>query len=277
MNWTEEALSAVNKAPFFIRKRVKKRVEEEAARQGSLTVRLEHVHECRRRFLKSMEEEVRGYQVEQCFGPGGCPNRAVADEGISDRIQEVLAACDLKAFLRERVKGPLKFHHEIRISLSDCPNACSRPQIADIGFIGARRPAISSQTCSECRECVAVCREEAVILGSNPIGPQIDPQKCLACGQCLKSCPTGTLAEGERGYRLLLGGKLGRHPQLGRELGVLLSAAEVLDAVEACLSFYREHNLQGERLGEILVRTGFGPLREAIGRMLESRRRFGKG
>ena len=35
-------------------------------------------------------------------------------------------------------------HHEFRVSLSACPNACSRPQIVDIGLIGAVTPVLTS-------------------------------------------------------------------------------------------------------------------------------------
>ena len=58
----------------------------------------------------------------------------------------------------------MKMHHEFRVSISDCPNACSRPQIADLGLIGARRPRVTDETCSQCGACVEVCREEAISL-----------------------------------------------------------------------------------------------------------------
>jgi dissimilatory sulfite reductase (desulfoviridin) alpha/beta subunit len=44
--------------------------------------------------------------------------------------------------LKKIVRGSLRIHHEFRISISDCPNACSRPQITDIGLIGACHPVV---------------------------------------------------------------------------------------------------------------------------------------
>lgn len=120
--------------------------------------------------------------------------------------------------MEEKVQGPLKMHHEFRVSLSTCPNACSRPQIVDFGIIGALRPEISAKPCTRCGACVEACQEKAILLEESPDGPVIDFDRCLACGQCLKVCPTKALAEGAKGYRVLVGGKLGRHPQLGREL-----------------------------------------------------------
>ena len=254
MKWSEEANKAVSKVPFFVRQRVRKRVEEEAARCGAGEVSLEHVKTCQQRFLNKMEDEVKGYQVETCFGPGGCPNRAVIGDDLPQKIEERLAGRNLKSFLKERVNGPLKLHHEFRLSISDCPNACSRPQIADLGLLGARRPYVSDEPCSQCGACVEACREDALSLQDG--GPVLDLSKCLSCGQCIKVCPTGTLREKERGYRILAGGKLGRHPRLAMEIPGIYGLEEALKMVDRCLDHYQKHCHQGERLGEILERTG---------------------
>ena len=256
MKWSREAEEAVSKVPFFVRKRVKKRVAEEAARSGAREVALEHVNACRKRFLENMEEEVKGHQLERCFGANGCPNRALEENGLVEKLQQVLDRRNLKESLKERVKGPLKIHHEFRVSVSDCPNACSRPQIVDVGLIGTSRPTVTAVPCTDCGACVNVCREEAVNLMENAEGPSIDEDRCLSCGQCIRVCPSGTL-EGERkGYRVLLGGKLGRHPQLGRELPGIYSGEQVMDVVERCLDHYLKHNKAGERFGEIINREG---------------------
>jgi dissimilatory sulfite reductase (desulfoviridin) alpha/beta subunit len=254
MKWTKEAEEAVSKVPFFVRKRVRKRVEEETARQGAGEVTLEHVKTCQQKFLNRMEEEVKGYQVETCFGPGGCPNRAVAYNDLAKKVEELLARRNLKDFLRSRVGGPLKLHHEFRVSISDCPNACSRPQIADMGLIGAGRPQISSEECLQCGACVEACRERAIVLAGN--WPVIDWQKCGSCGQCISACPTRTLQEEKRGFRIQVGGKLGRHPRLAEELPGIHSLEAMLQIFDRCLDHYQKHCQHGERFGEILERTG---------------------
>jgi anaerobic sulfite reductase subunit C len=254
MQWNKEAEASISRVPFSVRKRVRKKVEEEAARCGAAEVRPEHVQACQERFLNQMEEEVKGYQVETCFGPGGCPNRAVQFEGFSRKLEGCLARRNLKSFLRERVPGPLKIHHEFRVSISDCPNACSRPQIADLGLIGAVRPAISEEECIQCGACVEACREEAILLcGKRPV---INGQKCLSCGQCLSVCPSRTLQEEKRGFRIQVGGKLGRHPRLAQELTGIFTEDETLRTIERCLDHYQKHCRTGERLGDILQRTG---------------------
>ena len=259
MKWTGEAEEAVSRVPFFIRKRVKKRVEEEAERQGSSEVTIGHVQSCQKRYMGNMEDEVKGFQVETCFGPSGCPNRAVEDSGVATRIEELLTGKKLKAFLKGKVQGPLKFHHEFRVSVSDCPNACTRPQIADIGLLGACRPEVSDDPCSGCGACVEACRENAIRIKDAETGPVVDHSKCLGCGKCMSACPTGTLRVAKKGWRILVGGKLGRHPQLGTELPGIFTTDEALVIIEIFLGFYLQNNIEGERLGEVIERTAVNP------------------
>ena len=115
MKWSNEANKALSKVPFFVKKRVKKRVEEEAARLRAAEVTIEHVRTCQKRFLNKMEDEVRGFQVETCFGPTGCPNRAVISDGLPQKLEKKLLKRNLKGFLKKRVNGPLNMHHEFRI------------------------------------------------------------------------------------------------------------------------------------------------------------------
>ena len=261
MKWDDDAEKAVSRAPFFVRKRIRRRVEEEAQNQGARRVTMAHVQASQRRFINNMEKDVRGFRLESCFGAGGCPNRAAPDDGLIQRLEEILARADLKSFLQTRVDGPLKYHHEFRITLADCPNACSRPQIVDLGIIGARRPAYAPDLCTACGQCVETCKEQAFIQeGDEPA--VFDPDKCVSCGACLEFCPSGALTLDQAGWRILAGGKLGRHPQLGRELPGIYSSDQAAALVERCLAIYKENNRQGERFGEILDRVGLKALLE---------------
>lgn len=264
MKWTKEAEEAVSKVPFFVRRRVRKRVEEEADRCGADKVSLEHVQNCKKGFIENMEDEVKGYQVETCFGPSGCPNRAVTCDDMAQRLEKRLSKRNLKAFLKERVDGQLKMHHEFRVSVSDCPNACSRPQIVDLGLIGARRPRITDEECTQCGACVDACQEKAISMRDTMDKPIIDLDQCLSCGQCLNVCPTDTIQEDACGYRILVGGKLGRHPRFGKELGSIYSMEDALRVVDRSLDYFQKYSLRGERFGEILERTGFKSFADEI-------------
>jgi len=199
---------------------------------------------------------LKGYKLETCFGVRGCPNRVTNSKELMNNIEKILQSKHLKDFLENKIKGPIRIHHQFSITLADCPNACSRPQIVDIGLIGTSYPEISDSRCKGCSNCVDTCEEEAISLLESPSFPVIDPERCLGCGQCVKNCPTKTIIKGETGYRILIGGKLGRHPQLGYELKGLFSEEQVLSIVEKTIDFYMINSKKGERLGEVLNTIG---------------------
>lgn len=252
MEWTPEAEAAVKNVPFFVRKKVKAAIEKEAADAGKSRITPAEVEATRKRFLAGRDEEITGFQVEICFGPSGCPNRAHPGDHLVKAIEVLLKEADLRAFLESCVKGPLKYHHQFRVALAECPNACSQPQIKDIGIIGACRPRVTREDCTLCQACVSACRENAVRLDDTEEKPAIDFARCLSCGKCIAVCPTGTLASGETGFRVQLGGKLGRHPHLAVELPGIYTEAQVLRIVSDCIALYKEKSRRGERFGEVL-------------------------
>ena len=257
MKWTPEAEDAIKKVPFFVRKRVRARVEKEAEAAGNPVVSLADVKTTQARYLANMSSEIKGYQIETCFGPSGCPNRAMISDRLVEQIESEVQKEDLLGFLKQNVKGDLKFHHEFRITLADCPNACSQPQIKDIGIIGACAPWITDEPCSMCEACVEACREDAIVLDSEKQGPVIDDDLCVQCGKCIAVCPTGSLVEGQKGYRVQIGGKLGRHPQLAKELPGIYDENTVMKIIKDCLRFYKDNSKNGQRFGQILTPADF--------------------
>jgi dissimilatory sulfite reductase (desulfoviridin) alpha/beta subunit len=251
MQWTGAAEAAIKKVPFFVRKRVRARVEDEAQQAGKAKVSLADVRLTQKRYLAKMSDEVTGYQLETCFGPGGCPNRAIDSDGLVERLEQILKRADLRKFLEERVEEGLKHHHEFRVTLADCPNACSQPQIKDMGIIGAAEPVITVEPCSLCKLCVEECAENAVSLKDAEETPVINYDRCVKCGKCMEVCPTGTLTTGRRGYRVLLAGKLGRHPRLAEELPGMYQEDEVISILQGCLGYYKKKSKRGERFSDI--------------------------
>jgi len=260
MKWTEVAEEAVKKVPFFVRKRVRECVEKEASEAGKSVVTIVDVKATQQRYLSGMASEIKGYQLDTCFGPGGCPNRANDGERLFQKIEKLLKEEDLLGFLKKNVKGDLKFHHEFRITLSDCPNACSQPQIKDIGIIGAVLPAITEEKCTLCEACVGSCAEGAVSIDKEKEVPVINFDLCLKCGKCIKACPTGTIASERNGFRVLLGGKLGRHPMLAHELKCVVTEEEAFEIIQFCINFYKKKSAGGKRFAEIFDETDFKEL-----------------
>ena len=253
LKWHPDAEKAVGKAPFFVRKRIRARVENKARENGKKIVTLAEVKATQQRFLNQQDKEIKGYQIDTCFGHTGCPMRAVSSDTLVAQIETIFQQADLISFLKREVGGNLKFHHEFRVTVADCPNACSQPQIKDIGIIGAVMPQTTDEVCSLCEACVEVCKEAAIKLSDSDASPQIDPDFCVRCGQCVPVCPTGTIVSGQTGYRVLLGGRLGRHPRLAIELPGLYDEATVLKIISACIGLYKQKSHNGVRFAHLLT------------------------
>jgi len=267
MEWTPEAEAAVKKVPFFVRKKVRRRVESEASEAGKTIVGLADVNATQKRYLSKMASEIKGYQLDACFGPSGCPNRANAADTLVERLEVCLREADLLTFLKREVGENLKFHHEFRVTVAECPNACSQPQIKDLGIIGASVPAVTDEPCSGCEACTEACPDDAITLGEDEVPPVIDGNRCLVCGKCIGVCPTYTLTEGQSGYRVLLGGKLGRHPRLAESLPGVFTEDEVLAILSACLDFYKHTSRGGKRFADILGPDDFQRFVERFGKL----------
>jgi len=204
-------------------------------------------------------DEITGWRVETCKGPKqGCANRAAPDDALAADIDRVFLEHDFGVGLRALVGRALKHRHEFSVAIADCPNACSRPQIVDLGLIGAAEPSLTNDQCHQCMGCVHACREGAVVHPG--LLPMINYERCVRCGSCCRVCLSGTLQVARRGWRILLGGKLGRHPRLGAELGGMFGREGVLAAVACCIEYYLRHARAGERLGDLLQRVGEEPL-----------------
>lgn len=251
MEWTEEAEKAIKKVPFFVRKKVRARVENEAMAADRKGVTILDVKTAQKRYLTNMSSEIKGFQIDTCFGSGGCSNRAIKSNSLFNSLENLFAKEDILKFLRQNIGDNIKFHHEFKVTLADCPNACSQPQIKDIGIIGASIPEITENECTLCGQCVDTCKENAVILNEKECMPEIDHDLCIKCRQCIKECPTGTIFEKKVGFRILLGGKLGRHPRLAEELPGIFSEDETIKIVKKCIDYYKKNSKNGARFADV--------------------------
>jgi dissimilatory sulfite reductase (desulfoviridin) alpha/beta subunit len=147
--------------------------------------------------------------------------------------------------------------------LADCPNSCSQPQIKDIGIIGEVEVQCEPEPCNGCGECAVVCEESAVSLEDDRVAG-IDCESCVRCGACARACPTEALNAGRGSFRILVGGKLGRHPQLARELARGLDADQVVALVSRLVEVYKAHARKGERLGAVVNRIGWVDFRARV-------------
>jgi anaerobic sulfite reductase subunit C len=251
VKWAPDAEAEIKKVPFFVRKKVRSRIENDMAAAGKTIVSLADVKAAQARFMSKMGEDIKGYQIDTCFGSKGCPNPANTCDVLVKKIDSILENADLLNFLKKQVKEDLKYHHEFRVTLAECPNACSQPQIKDVGIIGAVIPEVTNEMCTGCGACVEACIEKNITLDTRKNMPVIDHERCLKCGKCIQACPSETIAAKQKGFRVQLGGKLGRHPRLAIELEGIFGESEVLRLVESCIDYYKKHSKNGTRFAEI--------------------------
>jgi dissimilatory sulfite reductase (desulfoviridin) alpha/beta subunit len=187
----------------------------------------------------------------------------VASADLASDLENLLEQADLLTFLRSRLGERLKLHHQLRVTIADCPNSCSQPQIKDIGIIGQAQIAVDKGECTGCGECEAVCEESAIVLNDDFL-VSIDEDLCIQCGACARVCPSEAISNPACAYRILVGGKLGRHPQLARELTRDLDAEQVLSLVGIIVDYFKANAKSGERLGALVNRIGWEEFRESV-------------
>ena len=155
-----------------------------------------------------------------------------------------------ESFLRAHIRGPLSRHHTFSIAVAACPNGCSRPHIADVAFIRAYLPVVTASRCSQCRLCAKACPDSAVTITSK--GPDLDAALCQRCGLCISRCKEQAIHCGAQGYRILIGGKLGRHPRLATELPGIFDEQECASVLNRAIIFYMEHYRPRLRFGTLV-------------------------
>ena len=189
--------------------------------------------------------------------PNGCPNALISTAAWKSALEDWLLEKAISERLRRRVPGGhILHHHKLRMSISACPNACSRPQIADVGLVGFVRPVVAPDTCTLCGSCEAACPDSAIRVHEAP--PEFNRAACQGCFKCRDACPVGCITHDVSGVRVLLGGKLGRHPRLARMVAEETEPSAAIRRIDDAVGRYLEHARPDERFSDFLVRTGDG-------------------
>lgn len=197
------------------------------------------------------------YEITVCRGVQSQTNCRFAmptEDGFALRLEQTLLDSGWPNFLRANVVGPILHHHAFRIAVSACPNGCSKPHVADIGIIRACAPVVDPGLCTCCGLCQKVCPDKAIVMDTR--GPIFDMEKCMLCGLCVARCPERALDCFQSGYRVVVGGKLGRHPRLATEVFGIHTEEHVVALVSACIDFYMRHYRRGLRFGTLVDEMG---------------------
>ncbi len=197
--------------------------------------------------------------------PAGCGPRVrnvTACPGIETCARGLVDTYALARQLSDKYVGKEVVIKKLKMSVSGCPNSCTAPQHNDLGFVATVEPELVADRCSACGICVDVCREKAISMNGD--SAVIDRSLCLNCGVCIASCPTEAVVARRAGFTVFLGGKVGRHPQLGRQVAEFVPGTEVSHWVEGLLSFLEAKGNRNERLGSLVDRLGIEALSDYL-------------
>lgn len=184
------------------------------------------------------EKSASPYDIITCkAGISGCKNSLIDTKKIAQEIEKILDKLDFGEHIKSKhvlkgfnsgAKTKILYHMKFKAAVAGCPNSCSQPQIKDFGISGQARPAATENTCTECMECVRICKEKGAvkIINARPI---FDYNLCVLCGDCAKVCPTEAIIIEKNGVRVMANGKLGRHPKLADMLKELADENEVYE------------------------------------------------
>lgn len=193
--------------------------------------------------------------LETCRGvtPGVCPHASPLSVSTLAELME-LAAC---AAVPEALAGlarPLRRHEQFRLAVAACPNACVRPQVADLGLVAVRGAAIAPDACHGCGACAEACPDAAIQVAAGKA--VIDQGKCLGCGVCARVCRSRAIVGGPVAYRVFLAGRLGRRPRLGTELGRDLAPRQAVELTRRTLAVFARDMRPGRRFADLVFPGG---------------------
>jgi len=200
--------------------------------------------------------------VKFCRGTTvGCPNSLVSGQPEIEAIKSVLMEAVAAGAAQQR-KGQTGSHHPgLRVALAACPNACTEPQTKDVGIIAIQFPTGVGASCDGCSRCEMVCREDAIRVANGKA--QIVPERCVGCGQCIRGCPNDAISSEPLRFRILVGGRMGRHPRWAEQL-CIADGPDVVKVVRGFLDEVRRHAGPGERAAKVAERIGVAALREEV-------------
>ena len=213
------------------------------------------------------------YTIEICRGEDvECPFLIAGIKGLRQKMKDRLREIDFSKKLISRIDGKILPHQRLKIAIASCPNCCSMPQIRDFGVhVRATVSVDEDFECNGCGNCLRACKEGAIRItgmsneqreeagdGQPENGKKvvtINYDRCVHCGLCAEVCPTGTIKTDKKCFRVMIGGKLGRHPRFADDLTGFADESEVLKALDVCVDALLNEKKE-KRFGELVRKIG---------------------
>jgi dissimilatory sulfite reductase (desulfoviridin) alpha/beta subunit len=299
MEWDSLAGDEFVKMPLSTssKQQVKVFIEKVARKNGSDKVTLKEIDEAKKVYYAGVPEELRikeydkriaegetdlrqrmdkeardilsremdMFDVELCHARNfRCQNQNIEVRELKKEVEQKLRELNLTELIADLIPDGQRImtHDRVRVSISACPNGCTAPESRVFGVAGVAKPMVTDNVCSECFACVDRCRKRAILIRNG--GPEIDVTRCDCCGQCIKACPDDVLAYENSGYKIWVGGHIGRFPQYGYVLFRMADKETLFRSLEASIELIREESLGEESLTSIINRLGVAPLFQKI-------------
>ena len=155
--------------------------------------------------------------------------------------------------------------HKFKIAVGGCPNNCVKPDLNDLGIVGARVPGYDPELCKGCKKCQieVSCPIHAAKLADGKL--VIDPNLCNNCGRCVGKCPFHCNDQGTYGWKIFVGGRWGKKVAHGQMLNkIFTDKEEVMAVVEKAILLFRDQGRSGERFADTIDRIGFDKAQELL-------------
>lgn len=160
----------------------------------------------------------------------------------------------------------------VKVAFTGCSNDCAKVRLADFGIMGMTEPQYDPDRCVACEQCINYCKKRSVGALSLVNGKvHRDTAKCIGCGVCVTYCPTRAWTRSKEHYfRLVLLGRTGKkNPRLAQDFIKWCDEESILKIVKNAYAYIEEYIDPNavehkEHIGYIVDRTGFDKFKEYI-------------
>lgn len=191
-----------------------------------------------------------------------CKSAVTDASGITKSIMD-----EMTGYFTGKQKVPAR----LRIAVACCVNMCGACHCSDIAIVGIHRtvPRINNEMASRICEIpttVASCPTGAIRPNPKLKSVEINPEKCMMCGNCTVVCPAIKIMDPVNdGVSIWVGGKVSnaRTAPMFSRLAIPFIPNEpprwttVTDAVKNLVEVWAANAREGERMGEWIGRIGW--------------------
>ena len=172
---------------------------------------------------------------------------------------------DTTAFAQKMEKTIYPNDRHVKVAFTGCSNDCAKVRLADFGVIGMTEPQYNPDRCVACEQCIKYCRRRSVGALSLKNGKVVrDTAKCIGCGVCVTYCPTRAWTRSKEHYfRLVILGRTGKkNPRLAEDFIKWCDEESILKIAANTYAYIEEYIDPNavehkEHIGYIVDRTGF--------------------